>query len=123
MRKALRCLGVGVLVLSFVLAILAPAFADVQTKAGCGMSCCRPGQSVAHAMPAMPGTQTSSCGRCNLRSGSSGSFAVLPAGLPPSVLPTPTALPKPSGSQALLAVPGGLLDSLTRDLPDQPPRG
>jgi hypothetical protein len=64
-----------------------------------------------------------SCGHCNLRSGSSGSFAVLPLSLPPSLLPASTNLPVPSPGETLVAISGGRLARGICDLPDQPPRG
>jgi hypothetical protein len=64
-----------------------------------------------------------SCGSCNLRSGNSGASAVLPAGLPPSLLPALATLPVPNRGEALLGAPAGRLVGQSRDLPDQPPRG
>jgi hypothetical protein len=118
-RNILRISVLGLLFLSFALAILTPAFADVP-KTECTMSCCRLGMHGAHAMPNEPAT----CGRCecSLNQGTRGSFAVPAFGLPPSVLPATAALPEPRPALAHLAASDVLLVSLARGLPYKPPQ-
>jgi hypothetical protein len=119
-RKTLRASLIGLLFVSFALAILAPAFAGTR-KDECAMSCCRLGMRGAHAMP-MPAARGCGHCECSLEQGAGGSFAVPSVGLLPSVLPAAAVLPKPRPALAHLAGPASLLDSRARDLPFKPPR-
>lgn len=121
-----RKISLAALLLGLGLALVAPALLAARASV-CGMACCRPGMARGMASEmamqgAMPMPGCSGGATCSLRGCGGELPAVAPGALPPSVLRAALPLPLPQGATAPLTAPVHRPDSLSPDLPDQPPR-